>query len=118
MRESSSTIAQSDRVPPGPRRGPQRWRYYVLQAALQGDDSKAGSIVRVPAANVEAPSLRPFANCLWTAAASQADFRNLIDRVTISRTKIQVQLAEAARVRSRREDANATVDAAVAISEA
>jgi hypothetical protein len=30
-----------------------RWRYYVSQAALQGDKSKAGSILRVPAADVE-----------------------------------------------------------------
>ena len=36
------------------RKGPKRWRYYVSQAALQGDKSKAGSIVRVPAADVEA----------------------------------------------------------------
>ena len=36
------------------RKGSKRWRYYVSQAALQGDKSKAGSIVRVPAAYVEA----------------------------------------------------------------
>ena len=36
------------------RKGSKRWRYYVSQAALQGDKSKAGSIVRVPAAEVEA----------------------------------------------------------------
>ena len=36
------------------RKGPKRWRYYVSQAALQGDKSKAGSIVRVPAAVLEA----------------------------------------------------------------
>ena len=30
-----------------------RWRYYVSQAALQGDKSKAGLILRVPAADVE-----------------------------------------------------------------
>ena len=36
------------------RKRTKRWRYYVSQAALQGDKSKAGSIVRVPAAEVEA----------------------------------------------------------------
>jgi site-specific DNA recombinase len=36
------------------RKGSKRWRYYVSQAALQGDKSKAGSILRVPAADVEA----------------------------------------------------------------
>ena len=35
------------------RKGSKRWRYYVSQAALQGDKSKAGSILRVPAADVE-----------------------------------------------------------------
>jgi hypothetical protein len=34
------------------RKGPKRWRYYVSQAALQGDRSKAGSVARVPAADV------------------------------------------------------------------
>ena len=36
------------------RKGSRRWRYYVSQAALQGDKSKAGTIARVPAADVEA----------------------------------------------------------------
>ena len=35
------------------RKGPKRWRCYVSQAALQGNKSKAGSIVRVPAGDVE-----------------------------------------------------------------
>ena len=35
------------------RKGSKRWRYYVSQAALQGDKSKAGSVLRVPAADVE-----------------------------------------------------------------
>jgi site-specific DNA recombinase len=30
------------------KKGSKRWRYYVSQATLQGDKSKAGSIVRVP----------------------------------------------------------------------
>src|SRR3984957_900609 len=33
------------------RKESKRWRYCVSQAALQGDKSKAGSIVRVPAAD-------------------------------------------------------------------
>jgi hypothetical protein len=36
------------------RKRPKRWRYYVSQAVLQSDKGKAGSIVRVPAADVEA----------------------------------------------------------------
>ena len=35
-------------------KGSKRWRYYVSQAALQGDKSKGGSVLRVPAADVEA----------------------------------------------------------------
>jgi hypothetical protein len=36
------------------RRGSKRWRYYVSQAALRGDKSRAGSVVRVSAAVLEA----------------------------------------------------------------
>jgi hypothetical protein len=35
----------------------------VSQAALQGDKSKAGSVVRVPAADVETLTLIPYASC-------------------------------------------------------
>jgi hypothetical protein len=35
------------------RKGSKRLRYYVSQAALQGDMSKAGTILRVPATDVE-----------------------------------------------------------------
>jgi site-specific DNA recombinase len=102
------------------RKGSKRWRYYVSQAALQGDNSKAGSIVRVPAANVEAVVVEAIRKLpLEGSTASQADFRNLIDRITISRTKIQAQLAEAAESKAgERILANTTVDAAVATSEA
>jgi site-specific DNA recombinase len=79
------------------RKGSKRWCYYVSQAALQGDKSKAGSVVRVPAANVEAVVVEAVRKLPPEGStASQADLRNLIDRITISRTKIQVQLAEAA----------------------
>jgi DNA invertase Pin-like site-specific DNA recombinase len=78
------------------KKGSKRWRYYVSQAALQGDKAKAGSVVRVAATAVEhfvadAINKRSADRC-----ASQADLRDLIDRVTIGRTAIQVQLSEAA----------------------
>jgi site-specific DNA recombinase len=76
------------------RKGSKRWRYYVSQAALQGDKSKAGTIVRVPAAHVEALVVEAVGKLSLTGA-SQADIRDLIDRVTVSRTAIQVQLSEA-----------------------
>ena len=77
------------------RKGPKRWRYYVSQAALQGDKSKAGSIVRVPAAYVEALVADAVTKLSSNRADSQTDIRNLIDRVTIGRTAIQVQLSDA-----------------------
>ena len=77
------------------RKGSKRWRYYVSQAALQGDKSKAGSIVRVSAEGVEALVAEAIGKLSLGRAASQADIRELIDRVTIGRTKIQVQLSEA-----------------------
>src|SRR5271157_1556940 len=35
------------------RKGPKRWRYYVSQAVLQGEKAKAGSVARIPAAEIE-----------------------------------------------------------------
>ena len=78
------------------RKGPKRWRYYVSQAALQGDKSKAGSIVRVPAADVEALVTDAIAKPSSTDATSQTDIRNLIDRVVIGRATIRIQLSEVA----------------------
>ncbi len=78
------------------RMGSKRWRYYVSQAALQGDRSKAGSVIRVPAANVEALVTDALGKVPSNAAASQTDTRNLIDRVEIGRTTIQIQLSDIA----------------------
>ena len=78
------------------KKGPKHWRYYVSQAALQGDKSKAGSIVRVPAAYVEGLVADAVTKQSSNRAVSQTDISNLIDGVTIGRTAIQVQLSEAA----------------------
>ena len=78
------------------RKGSKRWRYYVSQAALQGDKSKAGSIVRVPAPYVDALVIEAVRKLSSNRAASQADVRDLIDRVAIGCAAIQVQLSEAA----------------------
>jgi site-specific DNA recombinase len=43
-------------------KGSKRWRYYVSQAAPQGDKSKGGSVLRVPAADVEALVAEAVAN--------------------------------------------------------
>ena len=76
------------------RKGSKRWRYYVSQSALQGDKSKAGSIVRVPAANVEAFVADAVTKLSSKRPPSHADVRDAIDRVAIGRTAIQVQLSD------------------------
>ena len=69
---------------------------YVSQAALQGDKSKAGSIVRVPAADVETLVAEALGKLSPDRAASQTDIRNLIDRVVIGRATIRIQLSDVA----------------------
>jgi site-specific DNA recombinase len=76
------------------RKGSKRWRNYVSQAALQGSRSKAGSIVRVPAGVVEALVADAIGKLSSKCAASQTDVRDLIDRVEIGRTTIQIRLSE------------------------
>jgi site-specific DNA recombinase len=78
------------------RKGSKRWRYYVSQAALQGDKSKAVSILRVPAPDVEEVVAEALGKLSSTRAASQTDIRNLIDRVAISNATIQIHLSEVA----------------------
>src|SRR5271166_218678 len=76
------------------RNGSKRLRYYVSQAALQGDKSKAGSTVRVPAAEVEALVTEAVCKLSADRPASQTDIRDRIDRVAIGGTTIQIQLSE------------------------
>ena len=78
------------------KKGSKRWRYYVSQAALQGDKSKAGSVVRIPAATIEHCVADVISKQSADRSSSQAHLRDLIDRVTIGRAAIQVQLSEAA----------------------
>src|SRR5208337_2588598 len=80
------------------RKGPKRWRYYVSQAALQGDKSKAGSIVRVPAAEVEALVTEAIGRLSADRPASQTDIRDRIDRVASCGSAFQIRLSEVAEV--------------------
>ena len=73
-----------------------RWRYYVSQAVLQADKGKAGSIPRVPAADVETLVTEGLGKLSPDRAASQTDIRNLIDRVVIGRTTVRIQLSDVA----------------------
>jgi site-specific DNA recombinase len=117
-------------------KGGRRWRYYVSQAQLKGRKPEAGSIARVPAAEVEKrvsdavmANLRfPKGRIERSAPASGDDFpmrtivgfpeetkppvplagqsnscrsnddlvRDAIDRVTIGRSEIKIQLSDAA----------------------
>jgi site-specific DNA recombinase len=77
------------------RKGSKRWRYYVSQTAQQGDKSKAASILRVPAADVEKLVAEAMGKHSLSEA-SQADIRNLIDRVVISHSLIRIHLSEVA----------------------
>jgi site-specific DNA recombinase len=77
------------------KKGSKRWRYYVSQAAQQGDKSKAASILRVPAADVE-KLVAEAVGKHSSSDASPADIRNLIDRVVISRATIRIHLSEVA----------------------
>src|SRR6202522_2159214 len=74
------------------RKGSKRWRYYVSQAALQGDKSKTASILRVPATDVE-ELVAEAVGKLSSSDASLADIRNLIDRVVISHATIRIHLS-------------------------
>jgi site-specific DNA recombinase len=78
------------------RKESKRWRYYVSQAALQGEKSKAGSILRVPAADVETLVTEALGKLSPDRAASQTHIRELIDRVVISHATIRIHLSEVA----------------------
>jgi site-specific DNA recombinase len=77
------------------KKGSKRWRYYVSQAAQQSDKSKAGPILRVPAADVEKLVAKAVGR-LSSPDAWQPDIRNLIDRVVISHATIRIHLSEVA----------------------
>jgi site-specific DNA recombinase len=79
------------------RKGSKRWRYYVSQAAQQGDKSKAASIIRVPAPDVEELVAEALGKLSPNRVASQSDIRHLIDRVVISRATIRIHLSEVAK---------------------
>ena len=106
-------------------KGGRRWRYYVSQALLQGRKQDAGSIARAPAAEIETQVRQAIAGARLSPARSiaalsagilarsdahaagetidqhsdcddhAADLRDAIERVTISRTTITIQLSDA-----------------------
>jgi hypothetical protein len=102
-------------------KGGRRWRYYVSQAVLQGRKHEAGSVARVPALEIEARVAEaalaassasdrqgrrelhePKASGRGASTDSQAVrpsghdgiLRAAIERVVMSRTTIEIELAE------------------------
>src|SRR5208282_1326689 len=100
------------------RKGPRRWRYYVSQAALQGRKQDAGSITRIPAAEIENRVVdalgkiepRLGSGCRFVVddqleksptstdrreptCDRRAEIRALIDRVTVESTMIRIALS-------------------------
>jgi ParB-like chromosome segregation protein Spo0J len=80
-----------------------RYRYYVSHAVLQKRKSEAGSIARVPAADIESEVVNAVRERLESTAPAEspipADDRELVeryvDRVVIKRDMIEVRLSEA-----------------------
>ena len=102
-------------------KGGRRWRYYVSQAVLQGRKHEAGSVARVPALEIERRVAE--AVCAASSASNrqgwqelhqpkasgrgaltdspmappsdyEATLRATIERVVLSRTTIEIELAE------------------------
>ncbi len=105
-------------TPTWARKGSKRWRYYVSQAVLQGDKTKAGSVARVSAPEIENKIIDAIGKLARRAgskagpsgceqagdnttspegrrAASDrhAEIRSLVDRITLERTTIRVALS-------------------------
>src|SRR5208337_2368017 len=103
------------------RKGPKRWRYYVSQAVLQGEKAKAGSVARIPAAEIETrvvDALGKIGPRFGSGAHSvdddqvkkyptstdrreptgdrRAEIHAVIDRVTAGKTMIRITLSEQA----------------------
>jgi site-specific DNA recombinase len=105
-------------------KGGRRWRYYVSQAVVQGRKEEAGSVARVPAMEIERRVIEAARAALlcdhqrssapknthcsasWLGAPTDppavrldaidpdANLRSAIERVVISRTKIEIELGE------------------------
>ncbi len=81
-------------------KGGKRWCYYVSQVLLQGRKSDAGSAARVPAPEIE----KRVADAIGGRVEADdraAILRAAIERVTISRTAITIQLTSAVATESR-----------------
>jgi site-specific DNA recombinase len=96
-------------------KGGRRWRYYISRAILKGRDSDAGSITRVPAAQIEKQVFDAIQGVIaskgsnegWAisstgkpcqALSSHEDVLEAIERVTIGAKQIEIRLRESAAI--------------------
>jgi DNA invertase Pin-like site-specific DNA recombinase len=89
-------------------KGGRRWRYYISQAVLQRRKQDAGSLARAPAPELEKQVTQAIRDAMLASAApmtdldtsmagpleQDADLRDAIERVTISKTAIEITLVE------------------------
>jgi hypothetical protein len=93
-------------------KGGRRWRYYISQAVLQRRKQDAGSLARAPAPEVEKQVSQAIRGAMLASALPITDFdtpmtsrcpsppendtdlRDAIERVTISRTAMEITLVE------------------------
>jgi DNA invertase Pin-like site-specific DNA recombinase len=105
-------------TPSWSKKGSKRWRYYVSQAVLRGDNTEAGSVARVSAPEIENKIIEAVGNLAqrkgsearppgYEATAGDTpsreagnavsdrhvEIRSLIDRVTLERTTIRIALS-------------------------
>jgi site-specific DNA recombinase len=103
-------------------KGGRRWRYYVSRAIFKGRKSDAGSVTRVPAAQIEkqafdaiksliapgrsteglsAPSHVGFSGETVASHSNYAEALDAIERVTISAKEIEIRLSDAVAINGR-----------------
>jgi site-specific DNA recombinase len=81
-------------------KGGRRWRYYISRAVLKGRSQDAGSVTRVPAAEIEKKVSQAIgaltdANKLRMEPSSFDDsVRDAIERVTVGKAGIEIRLGE------------------------
>jgi DNA invertase Pin-like site-specific DNA recombinase len=89
-------------------KGGRRWRYYISQAVLQRRKQDAGSLARAPAPEVEKQVSQAIRDAMLASSLpmtdsnapmasppeQDADLRDAIERVTISKTAIEITLVE------------------------
>ena len=88
------------------RKGGIKYRYYLSSALLHGAAERAGSVRRVPAAEIEALVVRSVREHL--KPSEQIDDRSLVNthvaRVEVQPEQLVIQLAEARKAIARRRD--------------